>query len=78
MTSSPPRSSCCRPNSIRPSTDVSVVGIRPADVEPFGRGLEHLSDGLAPDLVRHLREPHPDLAEAGIKDCIDALLLARP
>lgn len=54
----------------------------PADVQPFGRGLHHLSGGLAPDhgheLVGHLRELHPGLDEAEIADRIDALLLAGP
>jgi hypothetical protein len=54
----------------------------PADVEPFGCGLAHLSGGLAPDpdpeLVRHLRELHPDLDDAQVVDRIDALLLAGP
>jgi flagellar motor switch/type III secretory pathway protein FliN len=54
----------------------------PAEVEPFGRGLKHLSGGLAPDpdpdLVPYLRDLHPDLDDAEITDSIDALLLAGP
>lgn len=54
----------------------------PADVEPFGIGLAHLSGGLAPDpdpeLVHHLRQAHPDLDDARAIDRIDALLLAGP
>ncbi|MGO9900997.1 MAG: hypothetical protein ACLP0J_15190 [Solirubrobacteraceae bacterium] len=55
---------------------------RPADVHPFGRGLRHLSGGVAPDpdreLVHYLRELHPDLDDIEITDWIDALLLAGP
>ncbi len=54
----------------------------PTEPVPFGRGLKHLSGGLAPEsdpeLVGYLRELHPDLDDAELTDRIDALLLAGP
>jgi hypothetical protein len=54
----------------------------PLPLQPFGRGLAHLSGGKAPaldpELVNALRELHPVLTDQDITDVIDALLLSGP
>ena len=54
----------------------------PLALQPFGRGLAHLSGAKAPtldrDLVKALRELHPVLTDQDITDVIDALLFAGP
>jgi hypothetical protein len=54
----------------------------PLRVEPFGRGLAHLSGGLAPELdselAETLRRDNPEMAEREMIDGVDALLFAGP
>jgi hypothetical protein len=51
-------------------------------LQPFGHGMAHLSGGIAPaldpEIVRALRQRHPELAQRHIIDWNDALLLAGP
>jgi hypothetical protein len=58
------------------------AAVLPPEVQAFGRGLAHLSDGLFseldPELVAYVRAEHPEFDDAEVTDWIEALLIAGP